>query len=189
MTQPPYGDRPQEGPGPSGPPAYGPPRTPQPGWQPPHGVPPQPGWPPPHGAPQTTRPVPYPAPAPHGVPGYGVPGPHGYGPPSPRPGGNRRRAGLLLLLAAVALAVVAGVALLATTTGPTVLSRSAVERDVAEQFQQREGVAVDLDCEQEMHVEPGATYECTGVTADDEQVTLRIEITDADGARYTWSEP
>ncbi|MCF6734170.1 MULTISPECIES: DUF4333 domain-containing protein [unclassified Blastococcus] len=130
--------------------------------------------------------MPYPAPAPHGVPGYGPPG---YGPPAPRSSGSRRRAGLLLLLAAVALALVAGVALLAATTGPTVLSRSAVERDVAEQFQQREGVAVDLDCEQEMHVEPGATYECTGVTADEEQVTLRIEITDADGARYTWSEP
>ncbi|MCF6508849.1 DUF4333 domain-containing protein [Blastococcus sp. MG754426] len=176
MTQPPYGDRPQEGPGPSGPPAYGPPRAPQrPGWSPHGGSPPQ-----------STRPVPYPAPAPHGVPGYGPPG---YGPPAPRSSGSRRRAGLLLLLAAVALALVAGVALLAATTGPTVLSRSAVERDVAEQFQQREGVAVDLDCEQEMHVEPGATYECTGVTADEEQVTLRIEITDADGARYTWSEP
>ncbi|MGY1722330.1 DUF4333 domain-containing protein [Blastococcus sp. SYSU DS0533] len=192
MTQPPYGDRPQEGPGPSGRPPYGPPPHQQ-GWQPPCGQPAQPGGHPPYGgfSPQATRPVPYPAPAPHGGPGHGVPDTPrpGYGPPAPRPSGGRRRTGSLLLLAAVALAVVAGVALLATTTGPTVLSRSAVERDVAAQFEQREGVAVTLDCDQEMHVEPGATYECSGVTADEEEVTLRIEITDADEARYTWSEP
>ena len=68
------------------------------------------------------------------------------------------------------------------------LSRSAVEQDVAEQFEQREGVAVDLECAEEMPVEAGATYECSGITADDEEVLLRIEITDEDG-RYTWSEP
>jgi Domain of unknown function (DUF4333) len=137
----------------------------------PHGRPPSPG----------PRPTPHPASPPHGMPGYG--------PPAPQPSGGRRRAALLLLLAAVALAGVAAVAVLATSTGPVVLSRSAVERDVAEQFEQREGVAVDLDCDQEMRVETGASYGCTGVTADDEEVTLRIEITDADDARYTWSEP
>lgn len=79
--------------------------------------------------------------------------------------------------------------LLATTSGPTVLDRTAVERDVAAQFEQREGVAVDLDCAEEMTVEDGATYECAGVTADDEEITLRIEITDPEGVRYTWSEP
>jgi hypothetical protein len=63
-----------------------------------------------------------------------------------------------------------------------------VERDVAEQFEQREGVAVELDCTEEMTVTDGATYECSGVTADDEEVTLRIEITDAEDARYTWAE-
>ena len=73
--------------------------------------------------------------------------------------------------------------------GPTALSRTAVERDVAVQFEQREGVAVDLECAEEMAVEQGATYECTGVTADDEQITLQLEITDEDGARYTWAEP
>ena len=106
------------------------------------------------------------------------------------PGGRGRHSpGLMVALAAAALAVVAGIAVLAMSTGPTVLSRAAVERDVAAQFEQREGVPVDLRCAQEMLVEEGATYECSGSTADDEEVTLRIEITHADGARYTWSEP
>jgi hypothetical protein len=87
------------------------------------------------------------------------------------------------------VALVAVGVVLALTTGRTVLARSAVEEDVAEQFEQREGVAVDLDCAEEMTVEEGAVYECSGVTSDDEEVTLRIEITDADGGRYTWSEP
>jgi hypothetical protein len=92
---------------------------------------------------------------------------------------------VLLLLAAVLL--VGGV-VLATTTGSTVLSRSAVESDVAQQFEEREGVAIELDCAEEMTVTDGATYECAGVTADDEQVTLQIRITDAEEARYTWVE-
>ncbi|WP_158657514.1 DUF4333 domain-containing protein [Blastococcus saxobsidens] len=118
----------------------------------------------------------------YGVPGYGHPG---YGAPQPA---RRSRRGLvlgLLLLAAVAVVSV----LLATTGGSTVLSRSAVEQDVADQFEQREGVAVDLECAEEMTVDDGATYDCTGVTEDEEEVTLRIEITDPEEARYTWSEP
>ncbi|MGY2003747.1 DUF4333 domain-containing protein [Blastococcus sp. SYSU DS1024] len=124
-------------------------------------------------------------------PQYGYPGAGGHGAPQyapARPPARRKRTGLLVGLLVLAALLVGGV-VLATTAGPTVLSRSAVERDVAEQFEQREGVAVDLRCDQEMRVEEGATYECTGVTADDEQVTLQIEITDADSARYTWSEP
>ena len=107
----------------------------------------------------------------------------------PPAGPARRRTGLVVALAVTVLAVVAGLGLLALATGPTVLSRAAVERDVAAQFEEREGVSVDLRCAQEMPVEQGAVYECSGITADDEQITLRIEITDAHGARYTWSEP
>ncbi|MGY1915126.1 DUF4333 domain-containing protein [Blastococcus sp. SYSU DS0973] len=123
-----------------------------------------------------------------GVPGYGPPGDGG--PPSgPTPARRGPRRGVLAVLAVLAVVVLGSIAVLATTSGPTVLSRGAVERDVAVQFEQREGVAVDLECAEEMTVEQGATYECTGVTADEERITLRIEITDEDGARYTWTEP
>ncbi|MDK3254891.1 DUF4333 domain-containing protein [Blastococcus capsensis] len=122
--------------------------------------------------------------APYGVPGYGAPG---HGGPWQAPARRRIRASLFAAL--TALAVLIGIAVLALSTGPTVLSRAAVEQDVAAQFERREGVAVDLQCAQEMAVEEGSTYECTGVTADDEQVTLQIEITDEDGAHYTWTEP
>jgi len=64
-----------------------------------------------------------------------------------------------------------------------------VERDVAAQFEEREGVAIDLSCDEEMRVRAGDTYECTGETADGEEVTLEITITDEDSAAYTWTEP
>jgi hypothetical protein len=40
-----------------------------------------------------------------------------------------------------------------------------------------------------MKVESGATYQCTGTTADGEDVLLHIAITDEDSAAYTWTEP
>ncbi|TYP89124.1 DUF4333 domain-containing protein [Blastococcus xanthinilyticus] len=160
----PYGDFPA---------TFGPPgQAPRPPWGPPPGGPRQPGQVPPGPG------------GPYGSSGPGGPQPAGWGPP-PR----RSHAGLVAGLAAVAMAAVAGGAVLAASTGPTVLEADAVERDVAAQFEQREGVPLDLRCAEEMRVEVGATYECSGVTADDEQVTLRIEITDEDGARYTWTEP
>jgi hypothetical protein len=88
-----------------------------------------------------------------------------------------------LVVLAVAITVVLS-ALLRTR----VLDPSAVERDVATQFQQLEGVAIWLRCDRSMPLTPGATYRCRGTTADGEQVTLRIQVTDAQRARYTWSE-
>jgi hypothetical protein len=85
----------------------------------------------------------------------------------------------VLLLVAVVLARV---------FADTVLDTSAVEDDVAAQFEEIEGVAIDLTCDDEMQVEQGADYECTGTTADGEEVTLRIVITDETDASYTWEE-
>ena len=197
--RPPFG-APQQG-QPYGPPPYGPPPgqfpppQPQHYGRPPYGQAPQGtpySGPPQHGqAPHAATPYGRSA---YGQPGYGQPpygqppqGGPGYGAPPPR-SGSRSRTGLIVGLVALLALVVVGV-VLALTTGPTALSRSAVEQDVAEQFEQREGVAVDLECAEEMAVEAGATYECTGVTADNEEVTLQIRITDEDGGRYTWSEP
>ena len=99
--------------------------------------------------------------------------------------------------ARVALAVAGAVVLLLTvvvmvlvmTLGPTVLDRAAVERDVAAQFEELEGVAIDLDCPAEMRVESGGEYTCTGTTAEGEEVMLAIRITDPpDDAEYTWTE-
>jgi hypothetical protein len=92
-------------------------------------------------------------------------------------------AGAVLLLLAVLVVV------LAMTLGPTVLDRAAVERDVAAQFEELEGVAIDLNCPDEMRVESGAEYTCTGRTAEGEEVTIAIAITDPpDDAEYTWTE-
>ena len=71
----------------------------------------------------------------------------------------------------------------------TVLDPAAVERDVAAQFEEREGVAIELDCADEMEVTVDASYECTGTTADGEAVTLQITVTDEESAAYTWTEP
>jgi uncharacterized protein DUF4333 len=50
-------------------------------------------------------------------------------------------------------------------------------------------VAIDLTCPGDMKVRAGATYTCTGTTAEGESVTLRLAITDVKAAAYTWSEP
>ena len=92
-----------------------------------------------------------------------------------------------VLLAVVVVAVaVAGA--LSVTLRTRVLDRFAVERDVATQFRQHEGVAIRLDCADSMVLTTGATYRCRGTTADGEKVTLLIRVTDARTARYTWSE-
>jgi hypothetical protein len=111
-------------------------------------------------------------------------GPPGYGSIAPRKSHLR----LYLGLAALALLLVFAI-VLANALGPTVLNRSGVERDVAAQFEEREGVAIDLTCDKQMRVEKGQTYQCTGVTADGEEVTLEITVTDENFAEYTWTEP
>ena len=147
-----------------------------------------------------------------GQPGFGQPGygsgpyaqpPQGYGPPyggqtygppgqyAPGSGATQaRKSHLRLYLGLAALAALLVLAMvLANVMGPTVLDRAAVERDVAAQFEQRERVAIDLTCDEEMRVETGESYACTGVTADGEEVELQITITDENFAEYTWTEP
>jgi uncharacterized membrane protein len=102
---------------------------------------------------------------------------------------QKSRVGLIAAVTAVILVLIAGAVVVALSLSSTVLDRTAVERDVAAQFEEREGVAIDLSCAEEMKVRPGATYECTGTTADGEDVTLRIAITDEESAAYTWTEP
>jgi hypothetical protein len=104
----------------------------------------------------------------------------------PRP---KSRVGLIAAVTAGILVLIAAAVVLALSFSSTVLDRTAVERDVAAQFEEREGVAIDLSCAEEMKVERDATYECTGTTADGEDVTLQIAITDEDSAAYTWTEP
>ncbi|UOY02515.1 DUF4333 domain-containing protein [Blastococcus sp. PRF04-17] len=181
--------------------SYGEPSSPasQPSYgQPSHGQPPY-GQPPhgqlPHGQP------------PHGQPAYGQPqyGPPSYGrSPSVQPYGQpqsgqpwqqppappqKSKVGLIAAVTAVILLVIAGVVVGVLTLQSTVLDPAAVERDVAAQFEEREGVPIDLSCDEEMTVDSGKTYECTGTTADGEDVTLEIRIEDEDSAAYTWTEP
>jgi hypothetical protein len=166
-------------------PSLGPP--PQPGvpYTAPHVPPPQQAYGPPvpqqYGAPQ------------YGAPSYGAPsyGGHPYGPPPyGRPAPARKSPlGLIAVVTAGILVLITGAVVLALTQSSTVLDRNAVERDVAAQFEEREGVAIDLHCAEEMEVRSDATYDCSGTTADGEDVLLQITITDEDSAAYTWTEP
>jgi hypothetical protein len=92
---------------------------------------------------------------------------------------------VLGLLALVAIVVAATV--LPGLLNSTALDPEAVQRDVAEQFEQREGVPLDLRCSDRMTVETGRSYECEGTTADGEPITITITIAGED-ASYTWSE-
>jgi hypothetical protein len=177
-TQPVPYERPQE-PGP----AYGPPQQSAPPYgQQPYG---QPQYGPPYGQPQQPYGAPQYGQQPYGQQPYGAPG-GGFGPPAAP---AKSRVGLIVGVTAGILVLIALVVVLALTMSSTVLDRNAVERDVAAQFEEREGVAIDLSCDDEMKVEEGATYQCTGTTVDGEDVTLEIAVTDADTAAYTWTEP
>jgi hypothetical protein len=172
----PYGQQPYgapQGQPPYSPPGYG---------RPPYGPP---GYGAPGSAPNAQQPH---GQQPHGQPGYGQ-SPYGqspFGPPGADQPRRKSRAPLIAALAGVlALLVVGGIAL-AFALRSEVLDPRSVERDVAAQFQQREGVGIELDCADDMAVETGATYECSGVTADDDDVTLEITITDKEQAAYTW---
>jgi hypothetical protein len=202
MTNPPYGDDEQGGANepngtgasrvdpdrfptqptptvsPTPPPAYG--QTPY-GQSPPYGQQPGPYGPPAYGQPGPYGPPPQYGAPPYGTPQYGVPGQQ-FGPP------QKSKVGLIALVTGLLLVLIAVVVVLVMSLQSTVLDPAAVERDVAAQFQQREGVAIDLDCPDDMNVAEGATYECSGTTADGETVTLRIAITDENSAAYTWTE-
>jgi hypothetical protein len=169
------------------------------GQQPPYGHPSY-GQQPTYGPPSYGQQPPY-GPSGYGQqPGYGRPpgqqppyGPYGQQvPPAWQPGGqppkrDRRRTGLIVALAAVGLAIAAGVALLVYVLSSTILDRAAVERDVATQFEQTEGVKIDLECRHRMIVRKGADYDCEGTTADGEEITIEITIKDSDGT-YGWAE-
>ncbi len=135
---------------------------------------------------------------PVGSTGWGMPGPAGspqqgpYGQPpagwgAPAAPPRKSRAGLVVGLVVLTLVVVAGAVLLPGLLGSTRLDPQAVQRDVADQFADREGLSVDLDCPDDMAVTVGSTYTCTGTTADEESVSITIAITGEDGA-YTWQE-
>jgi hypothetical protein len=174
---------------PYGPPGYGPPAQP---YGPPgqtYGQPAQP-----YGQPAQ----PYGQPAqPYGQPGYGLPGePYGrppYGQPwyeqPAGPPAKKSKAPLIAVIAGIVVLLAAGAVVLAFALRSTVLDPRSVERDVAGQFEEREGVAIELDCADDMPVDSGASYDCTGTTADGEEVTLQITVTDEDQAAYTWTEP
>jgi hypothetical protein len=121
-----------------------------------------------------------------GYPGQQGPG-QGYGgyPSAPT---KKRNTGLIVTLALVGVLVLALAILLPTVIlNKTVLDQAAVQNDVGAQFQDQEGVGINLTCPADMEVEVSRTYECTGTTDDSEDVTLVIEITDEDG-NYTWQE-
>ena len=107
--------------------------------------------------------------------------------PPPPARRDRTRTLLVAALVAIALAIAGATALLVYVLSSTVLDRAAVERAVADQFEQREGVALDLECDERMIVRVGGDYECEGSTADGEDVEILITVTDEDGA-YTWEE-
>ena len=174
--QPPYGQQ-QYGQPPYGQPAYGqygqPAQYPQPQYGQPQYGQPQYGHPQQHPPQQSWGQFPGQAPA-----GWDRP---------PQPARRRsRRLSLLIGLAALVVLVAAAI-VRGSGLGGTQLDPDAVQRDVAEQFEEAYGVAVDLTCDQDMTVEQGRSYQCQGRTADGQPVTVTLQLTDDEGA-YTWSD-
>lgn len=105
----------------------------------------------------------------------------------PQPSGRRSHRPLYGGLALIAVLLIVALAI-GRYLGPTLLDADAVERDVAAQFEERHGVALDLSCEQEMLVASGEVYRCEGRTADREEVTIEVLISDSLDGAYTWVE-
>jgi Domain of unknown function (DUF4333) len=131
------------------------------------------------------------APDPYGQPGQQF-GPASYGAgPYGQPYGGRRRsnAGLIVSLVVLGVVIIAAVVLLPNLLSSDVLDSNAAARDVGSQFEEQTGVPVDLACDNDMEVENGATYPCSGTTADggDIEVTITITDEDADPPTYTWA--
>ena len=176
MTNPPEGWQPEQEQPYSGPPS---------GQQPYFGQPAPYGQQPPYGQP-------YGPTTPYGQPQYRQTAPYGqqpYGPYAPQftPPPRKSRSGLIVGVLVLALAIVAAAVLIPKALSYQVLDPSAVQRDVAAQFEQREGVKVNLSCPQRMKVSNGATYQCSGTTAQGDKVTVDIRIVDQGTAAYTWS--
>ena len=157
----------------SAPGAYGVPQA-QPAYQAPQ-APPSYGAQPGYGAPQQS-----------GYPGQQGPG-QGYG--SGYPSAPPKKSKTVLWVAVGAAVIVAAVVfvLVRFVLVTEILDPAKVQEDVAAQFEDQEGVSIELNCPSDMVVEVGRTYECTGTTADSEDVTLVIEIS-AENGDYTWQE-
>ncbi|MCZ2820319.1 DUF4333 domain-containing protein [Modestobacter sp. VKM Ac-2977] len=190
MSQPPQGEDPQSpwarpDREPGSPPAAPGRGGPQGGWGPPSGGPGQPpryqGW---GEAPGYGQPSQYGQPGGWGPPSAQFGSPAGWGPPA-QPARRRSRPPKLVLVTLAVLLVVAALTL-PSPLGATRLDPAAVERAVAGQFEAREGVALDLRCEDELPVRDSAAYSCAGRTVDGEPVSITITLTGEDGD-YTWA--
>jgi Domain of unknown function (DUF4333) len=70
------------------------------------------------------------------------------------------------------------------------LDTGEVERDVAADHEEREGVALDLDCPDDMPMESGGVFPCRGTTPAGEDVYVEIRIADPeDAVDYHWWTP
>ncbi len=95
----------------------------------------------------------------------------------------------MVLLAAVGIpvALVVAVVALVRAVGPGELDPAAVERDVAARFEEREGVALDLHCPDDMPRESGGVFLCRGSTAEGGRLVVEIQIADpTDDVAYHW---
>jgi hypothetical protein len=130
---------------------------------------------------------------PYGAPpagAYGVPGPDAApGRYDPAALAKKSRRGVIAAVTTLVVLLVAGGVVAALTLGPRILSREAVERDVAAQFEELNGVPIEIECPDDMALESGAEYTCIGITEEGEEVELAVAVTDPPGdAEYTWTE-
>lgn len=89
-------------------------------------------------------------------------------------------------LAVIGLAVVLVVGALL----PDDLDRAAVEREVAAEYEERIGTAVEVRCPEDMPVASGEVYPCEGTRTDGDVVYIEIQIADPGGERdYNWWTP
>ena len=95
----------------------------------------------------------------------------------------------MAVLTLVGLVVVALVVLLIRRF-PSGLDSGSVEREVAAEYEERIGVAVEVRCPDEMPVASGEVYACEGTRTDGAVIYVEIQIADpGEDADYRWWTP
>ena len=88
------------------------------------------------------------------------------------------------------LAVVCLLPLAVRALLPDELERTTVEREVAAEYEERIGAAVEVRCPDEMPVASGEVYACEGTRTDGAVIYVEIQIADpGEDADYRWWTP
>ena len=96
----------------------------------------------------------------------------------------------LVVVAVAGAAAAVAVGVFAVQHFPSGLDSTSVEREVAVEYEQRTGDAVEVRCPEDMPKASGEVYACDGTRTDDGVIYIEIQIADpGSDPDYRWWTP